>query len=763
MTGELTVQVQKPPRSQQWQVPAFLAGIAALAVVWFARPLWHITEDQKLDRQLTAARKALHQSPPDLKEALELAESALKRSQHLPERQGESHLLLGSAYCRLAEQSSPSEADSNWQRARMNLEEAAKGTVAGADAVGLFYDLGKARFHTGALPQQVIDCLAPTVDRVTDDRMEGYRMLTEAYLHLPEPNFQAALEANKKQLDLPQIDEKLLAPARLLRGKLYLRMQQPSEARKVLARINATTPAIYAEARLLRAQSCQQDKSYEEAIRLWEEIANDPDTSRQAAMDRVHCFLGECYQQVNRPADAMAAWQKAVQVGGEGGQAAVFRLAESKLAKQDPAGAQADFEKALANAKSPGDYRNSLLDLSQAQSLIRQACKTYRVLEDYERSLKMADLYRKLASPEAAQGLIGEAADEWAKHLDQDPKRKIKVCREAEAAYEKAAGLAAAPAGQAKWLWLSADRYRQAQDPHQELAMLQAFLRIEISPERRGEGWLAVGKVRLALQQDEEARNAFFKCIEYPGTSAFRARYHLAKMHFDESKYDEAEAELKQNLELIENAKVDPEAHEKSLFLLADLYYARESFRFAALRYQEALDQYPNNPATITVRWRLADSYRKLAIQENGRPNGLQNIDHSRMWMRVAKANYEKLVDDLTGLKARGLLKLDGEKILDQAEFMVAECAFDLEQYADAARLFDVLADRYRYRVDGLTALKQLTRCYWALHQPEKAQAALRRLKDTLEVLDENLFKGQPDEMSRNGWLRWLNWAEKQH
>ena len=65
--------------------------------------------------------------------------------------------------------------------------------------------------------------------------------------------------------------------------------------------------------------------------------------------------------------------------------------------------------------------------------------------------------------------------------------------------------------------------------------------------------------------------------------------------------------------------------------------------------------------------------------------------------------------------------------------------------------------------VDGLTALKQLTRCYWALHQPDKAQAALRRLRDTLEVLDENLFKGQPDEMSRNGWLRWLNWAEKQH
>jgi tetratricopeptide (TPR) repeat protein len=762
MASKLVEQIQKQPRPSPWQVPAFLAGLAALALVSFGRPLWHVTEVEKLDRQLTAARKALHQSPPDLKEALELAEAALNRAQHYPDRLGEAHFLLGSADCRLAEQSPPSEADSIWQQARPHLEEAAKQTVATSDSARLLYDLGKARFHTGAPSQQVIDCLAPTVDRVAEDRSEAYRMLTDAYLHLPVPNLQAALETNKKQLDLPQIDEKLLAPARLLRGKLLLQLHQPGEARKFLARIDNTTPGVYAEARLLRARSCQQDKLYEEAAKLWEEMLKDSDQARQASLDRIHYSLGECYQQLNRPGEATTAWEKAAQEGGEGAQAATFRLAESKLAKQDAAGAEAAFEKALAGEKSPGDYHNSLLDASEAQRLIQQACKTYRVLGDYERSLKMADLYRKLAPPEAAQGLIGEADDEWAKHLGNEPLPKIKVLREAAAAYEKAAGLARTTTDQAKWLWLSADRYRQAQDPHQELAMLQAFLRVEAAPERRGEGWLAIGKIRLALNRDEEARNAFLKCIEYPGTSAFRARYHLSKMHLDEGKYDEAEAELKHNLELM-TRKPDPEAHEKSLFLLADLYYTRGNFRLAALRYQEALDQYPSNPATITVRWRLADCYRKLAQQEFNRQSAFQNVNMSRQWMQMAKANYEKLVDDLTGLKARALLKLDGEKIMHQAEFMVAECAFDLEQFAEAARLFDVLADHDRYRVAGLTALKQLTRCYWALHQPEKAQEALRRLRATLEVLDENLFAGQPDEMSRKGWIRWLDWAEKQH
>jgi tetratricopeptide (TPR) repeat protein len=710
---------------------------------------------------LAAARKSLHESPADLKEVLELANVALERAQRYPDRLGETHFLIGSAYCRLAEQSPQSEADSIWQQARAHLEEAAKQTVAAIDSARLMYDLGKARFHTGALPQQVIDCLAPTVDHAAEDRAEAYWILTEAYRRLPKPNLQAALDANKKQLDLPQIDEKLLAPARLLRGKLFLQLRQPEESRKVLARIDKTTPGIYAEARLLRAQSCQQDKLYEEASKLWEEMLRDSDQARQAPLDRIHYSLGECYQQLNRPAEAIAAWEKATQEGGEGAQAATFRLAESQLAKHDVAGAETAFEKALAHEKNPGDYHNNLLDLTEAQRFIQQACKTYRVLGDYERSLRMADLYRKLAPAEAAQGLIGEAADEWAKHLENEPSRKTKVLREAATAYEKAAGLARTSSDQAKWLWLSADRYRQARDLHQELAMLQAFLRVEAVPERRGEGWLAIGKIRLALNREEEARTAFLKCIEYPGPAAYHARNHLAKMHIDEGKYDEAEAELKQNLGLI-TLKPDSEAHEKSLFLLADLYYTRGNFRLAALRYQEALDQYPNNPTTITVRWRLADCYRKLAQHEFDRQGIYQNINMSRQWMQMAKVNYEKLVDDLTGLKVRGLLKLDGEKILNQAEFKVAECAFDLEQFVEAARLFDVLADRDRYRVTGLTALKQLARCYWAMHQTDKAQEALRRLRATLEVLDENLFQGQPDEMSRKGWFRWLDWAEKQ-
>src|SRR5439155_13733918 len=115
---------------------------------------------------------------------------------------------------------------------------------------------------------------------------------------------------------------------------------------------------------VLRGESCHKEKLYEEAIRLWEEISADTGQARPAPMDRVHYSLGECYQQLNRPTDAIAAWEKAAQDGGEGGQAATFRLAESKLAKQDGICALVDIEKVLAGQKSSGDYYTSLLDLT---------------------------------------------------------------------------------------------------------------------------------------------------------------------------------------------------------------------------------------------------------------------------------------------------------------------------------------------------------------------------------------------------------------
>ncbi len=749
---------------QLWQVPVLLAGVAAVIGVWLARPLWHVSEAQLLERDLKAARKELSQPLPDWKRAAELAEDALKRAGSDPKSAGLANYLLGCAYLGQAGRTSTQEAEPTWKQARLHLEEAAKLGVPEADGIRFLYILGKARYLTGADAQEVIKCLAPSVESGAEDPFEGYRMLVDSYLRLLVPNIQAALDANKKQLDLPKIGEQLLAPARLLRGKLLLQLKQPEEARKVLARIGRETPALFAEARFLRAQSCQQDKLFSEAADLWQAILNDPTPPRPQELGRIWFSLAECYSELHLPPFKVEALKKALAQGGEGAQAAALRLGQWKLKQEQPAAALESFQQALAQVNAPGDYHNSLLDLKSAQQILEEACKTFRLRGDYEGSLKLADLYRKLAPPEAAQGLIAQAAAEWAKHLlEHNDPTAYKVYREAAAAYIKAADLAPNPADQGHWLWLAADCYLRGKDEGEAILALERFLKTETSRERLGEAWLALAIVRLSLDQEDAALEAFYNCIGCPGPFAYRARYRLAEIHVKQGKLDDAETELEQNLRLIEQLpNPDSEAQQQSLFLLANLYYQRKNHRKAALRYQEVLDRYPNDPRIIKVREKLADCYRQMAEQENNKQNIFPNVNQSRQFMQAAEVNYAKLVDDLNGLEGNGKMTPEDEKIKQRAEFMVAQCKFDLEKYEDAARLYDQLADRYRYRIDGLTALKQLWRCDWLLRQPpEKIREVLQRIRTSLELMDENLFKGQPEGLSRQDWLKWLEEAER--
>src|SRR5262249_48103107 len=134
-----------------------------------------------------------------------------------PETAGEAHFLLGSAYVRQADRAGP-DADGSWQNARAELEQAEALGVSEADQPRLRYRLAQACYHTQADPARVAAYLAETV-AAADDPVEGYGLLTGAYLRLPEPDVQAALQANEKQLQLPTLDESVLAPARLLRGE----------------------------------------------------------------------------------------------------------------------------------------------------------------------------------------------------------------------------------------------------------------------------------------------------------------------------------------------------------------------------------------------------------------------------------------------------------------------------------------------------------------------------------------------------------------
>ncbi|HEV3261287.1 MAG TPA: tetratricopeptide repeat protein [Gemmataceae bacterium] len=777
----------RPGLRRLWQVPVFFLGVLAVLGVWVARPLWQHGHEDPIGPDLRAAHAALERPRPAVNQALALAEGLLARTDLADTQAGEAHFLAGTCYLRRA--AAEADADSAaalWKTAREHLEKAEALGVPVEDRDYLLYRLARAWYQTGNDPSRVISYLTSSLEHGADDLGEAYGMLAQSYLRLPNPDVAAALEANRKQLALPTDNENVLAPARLLRGELLLRVQQRDEAQVVLGCIKkGVPPAIHARALWLRAMAYQEAEKWKEAQDLWEELLRDPDEPPREP-DRVLYYLGLCYFHAGRPNDASGVWESALKFPGEGGQAAAFRLAELYLHKRNTTQAGKAYERALHDV-GRGGYHNALLPVGEAQRACDDGCRFYLQSGEYDSSRKLAAMYAPLAPRGVAQELISRASDAWAQSLleragrarGQDAARRDEEdarlrLREAGQAYEAAADLVLDRTAQADFLWRSADRYIQGRDYRRALAALARFLRSPDLPgERLGEGWFALGMVHQSLHQEEEARAAYHQCIEvsHAGPFAYRARYQLAEAEIRRQHHDEAEEILRQNLRLMA-FEPDPEAHEKSLLLLAGLLFERGEYRVAAHHLQEALYCYPANPRSTTARYVLAECYRRMADQENEHFQGtgrwigdlqVHYADQYHHWLQMAAANYQKLKDDLLARQRKGPLPEEDEAILRKAEFAEADCRFYLGQdkYNEAIRLYEVLVGRYHHRAEGLDALAQITRCYWVKRQPEMALKALQRIRAALQEMDDTAVSASTINHSRQEWQEWLDRAIK--
>lgn len=770
-----------------WPVPVFLLGLAVLAGVWIYHPFDRPRDgDYLLEEDLAAIRKALDPPHLDTGRALALGEELYERINQYPDHAGEIHFLLGSAYIRRASEASREQAPFAWTKAREHLEQAAALGVPESDRPRMLYRLARAWYHTGVAAQRVLDGLAQTSETAADDLSDHFAMLTQLYLHLPQPNVQAALDANGRQLALPTDNDDLLAPARLLRGQLLLQLNRADEARTVLARIRRTSPSdIYAQARLLRARSLTKDRLWKEAAPLWEEITRDGPPAAPETGQALF-FLGKCDLHLDKPREAAQVWERALQADAEVSQAAALGLAKLRLQGPDPTAVDA-FERAFRGVADPSGYHNELVELDKARKLLERGCQAFRQAGDFLHTQQLARILTRIA-PEQGRPLLVEVAQAWA----DDCRRRaaaagpqaaalrdeaVAHCRDAADAAEALAETQANPAEQARWLRVSANAYLQGQLPSRVVIVLQRFLALEKSPERLGEGWFNLAEVYRGLHNESAARAAYHKCLEYPGPWAYRARYYLAqaeidaaRLHHDPARLDDAEAALVQNLELM-RSDLDPEAHEKTLLALAGLLMRRGNYRMAAFRLQDVLDHYPAHPGNLETRQRLADCYRRLAAQEDQNLRAglyltqeaqLHYREQRRLYLQKALAHYQKLADDLGAEAAGRRLSSAEEEILRQAGFTVAECYFEQGLYPEAIRHYERLANRYYQQGESLKALQQVARCYWVMRDLDKARATVARIRKALRELPEKAFTGQADMPSRPEWEKWLEWAEKQ-
>jgi tetratricopeptide (TPR) repeat protein len=766
---------------QLWQVPVFVAGVVALFGSLLARPLACGNPGRQLERDLDAARALVARPDGDAEEALRLARRAVAAARQAPGRAGEANFLLGCAHVRLAERKAAPGPDEHWRSARQHLEEAAHQGVPPDDAAKLDYQLGKAGFHAGEAPEVVAGRLAAGVEQA-ENRVEGYDLLTRAYLRLSPPDLRKALEANEKLRQVPLAGEEVLAPARLTAGEIYLKLGKPEKARQVLEKVGEQAPpAVLAQARLLRAQSFEDEGKWEQAAPLYKAAladAHEPPTGPGAVL----YHLGLCYQRLEQPPEAAAAWEECVRGKGPAARAAALALAELRVQ-----GGQAEkgvelLAGAVEGLKRPADWANPLLEVGPAREAFERIATALRDEGRFDLAVRLARAYEKLAGPPRAQVLRGEAAAAWARSRQEDAARaKTNEEQQAEelaardllaqagVAYGEAAGLAPDADGRGECLWQSARQYLAGQEYGRAAEQLGRFLQQQPRSPRQGEGWYLLGEAHAQLGHPTAAVEAYRQSIKFPGRFAFQARYRLALAALAAGNLDEAEAGLQRNLDLL---RIDPdaEAEEKSLFALGALLYQRGNYRMVVRRLEEALGRFaaeagphgrpgPNSEYT-RARYQLADSYCQLAnqvtqslfVDRSSAETRQHYEEEKRGWLEKALRELDRLAADLARPEMQGHLSAAQRQRLP---FTAARCCFNLGDYEGALRRYEQLSARHQGEPAALDALAGEVNCYAGMRLVDKVR---ERLEAVARAVPQTQGLNSAD---RAAWLRWVQEATR--
>jgi len=785
---------------QLWQVPTFFLGLFTFVAVAASAPLRQDTALVGFEEDLAQLRRALEQGQEKPAVLIAQAENLLGRLTQFSRKAGEINFLTGSAYFRLAESSTEAretiQRDAAREKAIHYFDEALALRVPATDMPPLMYRLGLTLHQQGRERQRAIDLMAQAVDKGADRPSRGYGILVQAYLEGPRPSVDAALAANQKQLELTD-DRHLeeMAQARLMRGELLMRKQQRQEALKELDRIKSDAPrALRLQARLLQTRLCEEEGLWNRAIPLWTELLRDGDEV-PGGKGRVLYALGLCHVNGDGHAvdKAAEAWKEALALGGDEGQAAGLRLGELKLlGTSDDAKAGLEiWSVALEKIRTPSEYTNKLLDLTKARELFEKVCAHFLEAQDYPRAQEVAELYKKLAPPGSAEETIAQAAEEQARDFKEragqasGPEAKARLS-EARAAYHRAgvsfeqAALAKQGGTAAESFWRSAQCYLAAADYPRAGVVLDKFVQLAKSETRLAEAWLSLAEAYVAQGNKDKARAAYYKCIEFPGTSfASRALYELALDEIDRKNFTEAQTILEQILKS-QSPQQDRETHEKALYKYARLLLQVQDFNKAVIQLKEASRQYPNNPDVLGIRDQLGDCYRKLGEQASKKLQGAETDDAKayherdrRQWLEKASIIYQGIADELEG-KAVRAKELTGSELtlLRKSLFGAADLRFDMNDFSESLRRYQGLQEKYRKQVEGLIACQRVWRCVGVMVEtPEQAKAARLAALDSVKFAqadlepmptDSPVFNGGMGVWRKEDWQNWLRWVGDQ-
>jgi hypothetical protein len=197
----------------------------------------------------------------------------------------------------------------------------------------------------------------------------------------------------------------------------------------------------------------------------------------------------------------------------------------------------------------------------------------------------------------------------------------------------------------------------------------------------------------------------------------------------------------------------------------------------SALYHKEVNRQDPTDPGEVSVRDQLAVYYLKLAEVAKGKMLAAKDDEAKAFyqgtrqdWLEKGAKAYQKLAVELEHQSRDSPLSPTEVVLLRKAHFGEADLLFDMNDFCEALRRYQVLQEKYRKHVEGLFACQRIRKCVGVMVSPPEqarlaqnaAADAVKKAQEDLEAMpaDSEVFRGGVGVWTKDNWARWLLWCQ---
>lgn len=624
--------------------------------------------------------------------------------------------------------------------------------------------------------------------------------------------FEQALAINTTLLEDAALSAEHREHAYLQRAEILLGLERRQEAEAALTHVpqdSARRQGIV----ILRAQAAMGEGRLREAIQILEPLSRDWGLEKQYPLQAGY-LTGVCLERLGEFENAIGFYERTAERSDSSQEALASRLGAAaafrKLGRNEESLEM--YGQVLRSVRRPRSFHNRWVSLKQLQEAVFEAWNSWSEHHYYNEAITLAEMMSPAVARDQSLELVARAHERWARHievevealpLDRQGARRPEIefrWQQSGQAYSRLAENRQVSAEYLHALWTSSEHFFQGRDFTNAISRLSLFI------ESRSSSLLPAALVRrgqcqMSLSQWESALRDFQEVIAFNPSdpAAFQARYLIGQCHLERNEVDQAEriwrsileageltptalewrralyslgkllydtAEVRRRKALAGGSSKEPLTSES----LAELAAAAARFDEANLRLEEFRDRYPTAEESSEVRFLRARSLQKSAEFPQAKWQAAET-DNARseyrrqMYERLdrALAEFQQLQTLLLTRQANGHLERQGQVMLRNCFFEIANCHFVREKYEDAIVAYSSSAGRYQNEPDSLTAYVQIANCYDRLQKPAEAMSTLAQAQLILKQLPDASFTGAPGTMSRDDWQRWLDWAMRLH